>query len=160
MKAFQHPILIVLILLFWMFLTSFSPGQFLMGTGIALFAAWSYSALDPPRVHIRSWSAVFRLTGSVFVDIITSNIAVARLLLGKNPERRSGFVAIPLELRDRTGLALLALIINNAPGTAWLEYDSKTGIVLTHVFDYHADDEDWPRTVKERYEKPLREIFE
>ena len=73
-------------------------------------------------------------------------------------ERRTGFVAIPLDLREPFGLAVLSIILTATPGTLWVQYDSDTGRLLMHVLDY-TDGDAWIRRVKDRYERPLMEIF-
>jgi multicomponent K+:H+ antiporter subunit E len=78
---------------------------------------------------------------------------------GRGGERVSGFVRIPLELRDRYGLATLAIILTATPGTLWVQFDAATGTLLLHVFDL-LDEEEWRHLVKDRYERRLKEIFE
>ena len=97
----------------------------------------------------------------MLADIVRSNLAVARLILtgGRHGRRRSGFVEIPLELRDPTALAILAVIITATPGTAWMQYDARRDAVLLHVFDL-VDEADWIALIKGRYERLLLEIFE
>ena len=158
-RLLPHPLLAAGLVLMWLLLNGFTPGQFLLGLAVALFAGWAMAALEPQRLSIRSWPALFKLVGVVFVDILRSNVGVVRAILSGNGRRRSGFVAIPLDIRDRNALATLALIINNTPGTAWLEYDSASGVMLLHVFDYTTDAE-WVDIVKNRYEVLLKEIFE
>jgi multicomponent K+:H+ antiporter subunit E len=62
-------------------------------------------------------------------------------------------------MRDPYGLTALACIITATPGTVWVEYDSAEGTMLLHVLDL-VDEDDWVRTVKDRYERRLMEIFE
>ena len=59
---------------------------------------------------------------------------------------------------DPVGLALLSMIVTATPGTAWLEYDSATGVLLLHVFDMIETD-DWPALIRDRYESRLLEAF-
>ena len=71
----------------------------------------------------------------------------------------SGFVVIPLDLHDRTGLAVLACIVTSTPGTAWIEYAPDSGVLLIHVLDL-VDEAEWVALIKNRYEALLMEIFE
>jgi multicomponent K+:H+ antiporter subunit E len=96
----------------------------------------------------------------VLEDIVRSNIAVAGIVLSPATRQRvAGFLSMPLELRHPGGLAVLACIITATPGTSWARYDAARNIVTIHVLDL-ADEEEWIRTFKQRYERRLREIFE
>lgn len=107
----------------------------------------------------RLWRAL-RLAALVATDILRSNIAVARIVLGPaDPRRRSGFLPIPLETRHAGALAVLAVIVTATPGTSWAGYDSAQNVLTLHVLDL-ADEDDLVRIFKARYERALREIFE
>ena len=119
-----YPLLAAALLLMWMLLTSFSVGQFLLGGVVAMAASRVMAALQPAKPRLRRWQLIPRLVGIVALDILRSNAAVASIILqGGGHSRVSGFVAIPLDLRDKTGLAVLACIVTSTPGTAWIEYD-------------------------------------
>ena len=159
-RVLPYPILAAALLLMWMSLTSFSAGQLILGGCIALVASRTMAALQPSKPRLRRWQLIPRLIGIVMLDILRSNFAVASIILqGGRRERVSGFVAIPLELRDRTGLAILACIVTSTPGTAWIEYAHDTGVLLIHVLDL-VDEEEWIALIKNRYEVLLMEIFE
>lgn len=157
---FPHPLLMIFLIIMWLLLTSFSFGQLLAGSVVAFIAARGLAALQPAKPGLQRWSLVFKLSAIVFYDIVRSNIAVARIILqGSKRTRKSGFMTIPLDLRDPTGLAILAIIITSTPGTAWLDYDPIRGTLLLHVFDL-VDETVWFDLIKNRYEYFLREIFE
>jgi multicomponent K+:H+ antiporter subunit E len=159
-RVLPYPLLTAALLLMWMLLTSFSPGQFLLGGAVAIGASRATAALQLPKPRLRRWQLIPRLVGTVALDILQSNIAVAGIVLrGRRSGHRSGFVAIPLELRDRTGLAVLACIVTSTPGTAWVEYTHDTNVLLIHVLDLDGEEE-WIALIKSRYESLLMEIFE
>ncbi|MDN3711354.1 Na+/H+ antiporter subunit E [Paracoccus cavernae] len=160
-RSIPHPILSAALVVMWMILTSFSLGNFLLGAAISVLAGWVVSRLRPKRVEIHSWKALFTLGFRVFIDIMKSNYAVAKLITrGPNdPERHPGFILIDLRLRDRNGLALLSVIITSTPGTAWVEYDPEAGQLLMHILDLR-EGEDWQSIIRDRYEGLLMEIFE
>jgi multicomponent K+:H+ antiporter subunit E len=159
-KLFPYPLLIFSLIVMWLLLTSFSLGQLIVGTVVALLAAQGMAALNPAKPRIRRWSLLPKLIGIVLYDIIRSNIAVARLILREGNQRRvSGFLTIPLELRSPIGLAILGVIITSTPGTAWLDYNVARGTLLLHVFDL-VDEDGWRTLIRDRYERLLLEIFE
>lgn len=155
-----HPLLALGLLLMWLLLNqSWSPGQIVLGSVVAVTASWAMAALQPERVRIRSWRAVLRLAGTVVVDIGRSNLAVGLLVLfpGRR-DRVSGFVRMPLEISNRYALTVLACVLTATPGTAWVQYDRGVGTLLVHVLDL-VDEEEWIRLIKRRYEGLLLEIF-
>jgi multicomponent K+:H+ antiporter subunit E len=155
-----YPLLTAALLLMWLLLNRFSIGHLILGSVVAIVASWAMVALQPSKPRLRRWVLIPKLVYLVLADILRSNIAVAGIiLLGRHRRLTSGFVTIPLELRDRTGLAILACIITSTPGTAWVEYNAATGRLLIHVLDL-IDEQEWIDVVKQRYEYMLMEIFE
>lgn len=122
---------------------------------------WSVEHLHPPKPVFRRWLAIPKLMAIVAVDILRSNITVARvLILGPDhPKYHSGFVELTLRMRDPNAIAVLAIILTGTPGTAWIEFDQEEGRLLLHVLDLRSDD-DWQTLIRDRYEALLMEIFE
>jgi multicomponent K+:H+ antiporter subunit E len=149
------------LLVLWLLLNqTASLGQFLIGCVLALFGGWILTTLQLPRARVRRPSALLRLLGLVSMDIIRSNVAVGRIILGfGRRQRTSGFVNIPLDIRNPYGLGLLACIITSTPGTLWVNFDGQKGLLVIHVLDL-IDEGEWIRTIKGRYERHLQEIFE
>jgi multicomponent K+:H+ antiporter subunit E len=157
-RLLPYPLLSLSLLVMWLLLNGLSAGQLLLGCIVAILASWAMRALEPSRPRIRNWRPVPVLLGRVFVDSIASNIEAARLILIRRGPPKADFLHIPLSLRDRTGLAILAAIITSMPGTAWIEYNVKRRELLMHVLDME-DEHYWRDLITERYERPLREIF-
>ena len=65
---------------------------------------------------------------------------------------RSGFLEIPLDLRDDHGLAVLACIVTSTPGTVWAGLSPDRATLTLHVLDLR-DEDAWIRTIKQRYER-------
>lgn len=138
---------------------SADPPSILLAVVMALAAPQVMRVLRIEPVRVRNPGAILKLAAWVAVDVLRSNLAVSRILAGNRTDRTSGFIHIPLDLRDRFGLAVLAIIITSTPGTLWVEYDRARGRLLMHVLDL-VDEATWVETIKQRYERPLMEIFE
>jgi len=154
--------LFLALLALWLVLNeSFAAGHWLLGAVLALGGVAVYSRLQPAANRIRNRPlAAVQLLGLVLADIVRSNIAVARIVLGLGAGKRTaGFLSLPLELRHPGGLAVVACIITATPGTSWVRYDRAAGVVTIHVLDL-VDEQAWVRLFKERYERRLLEIFE
>ncbi len=160
-RVFPYPGLSFALAAFWVLLhNSLAPATLAGAALVGIAAPWTLVPLRAPRPRVNSVTAVLRLAAIVVFDIVRSNFAVAAIILGgAKPHRSSGFVAIPLDLTDRYGLALLAVIITSTPGTLWAQHDAAERRLLLHVFDL-VDEGDWIKLVKQRYEPLLREIFE
>jgi multicomponent K+:H+ antiporter subunit E len=153
------PVLSAGLLVLWLLLNGLSVGHILLGGTFALIGGWAFAVLEPPKMRLRRPLTVFRLAAFVFADIVRSNVAVARIILGLEPRRwTSGFVDIPLQLRDPYALAALACIITSTPGTLWVDFNEASGTLTIHVLDL-VDENEWVRTIKGRYERLLLEIF-
>jgi len=154
------PALAASLFVMWVLLAqSFSPGQILLGAGAAALGTWAMVALRPKPSTVRGWRIAVGLLRIVLWDIVRSNLAVAHLILSRRVEPTAGFVPLKLELRNERALAVLALIITATPGTAWVQFDRLSGILLIHVLD-RVDEEEWAHLIKSRYETRLMAIFE
>ena len=160
MRLLPHPWLSAGLALAWLLLNApVTPGSLLLALAVGLTVPAVMNALQARPVRVKAPGALLRLAGIVLVDMVRSNIDVARIILGRQTGmRRTGFVAIPLDLREPFALSLLSIILTATPGTLWVQYDSDTGRLLLHVLDF-TDGEAWVRRVKDRYERPLMEIF-
>lgn len=160
-RLLPYPWLSAGLLLAWLALwQSAAPVDVLFGAGLALVLPRVLLRLDEPPATVRRPLLALRLFFTVLFDIAVSNLEVARLIVtGQQLQTVSGFVNIPLELRDRFGLAVLATIITSTPGTFWAAYNRRTNVVTIHVVDL-KDEEATRDLIKTRYERPLQEIFE
>jgi len=160
-RLLPYPFLSVSLLITWLLLNqTMALGQVLLGCGLALLGPWILTLLQPAKTHLRRPGAIPRLFWRVLLDIIRSNLAVARIILHPGLRARTpGFVNITLDLRDPYGLAVLACIITATPGTLWVNHNPATRVLMIHVLDL-IDEDDWIRTIKNRYERLLLEIFE
>ena len=155
-----YPLLTCLLALTWLVLKQdITAGTVLLGIALGVALGQVFTLLQPPRARIRNYLVAARLLVTVVYDIVRSNLIVARLIAGGGRGDRSGFVAIPLTLNDRHGLAVLACIITSTPGTVWVSYDPAGNVLLIHVLDLF-DEAYSIRTIQERYERPLLEIFQ
>jgi multicomponent K+:H+ antiporter subunit E len=157
------PVLLPLVLtVLWLVLTeTLTFANLVLGLVVGFGMVLSFQKLRPVRPRLRCVHVAFALAGKVLFDIVKSNLAVGRIVLGLTGGRevRSGFLDIPLDLRDPHGLAVLAMIVTATPGTVWAGLADDSSELRLHVLDLQ-NPEEWIRTIKQRYERPLREIFE
>ncbi|MCZ2327903.1 Na+/H+ antiporter subunit E [Bartonella sp. F02] len=157
-RFLPYPFLTGSIVFMWLSLSGFTLGQLLVGIIVALFCGWIMQRLEPEKIIIKNWSAVFVLAFRVFIDSISSHVSVAYCTLKKKKEYQSGFVVIPLLLENRTALAVLACIFSLTPGSIWVAYNKKNKELLIHVLNL-TNENDYKQLIKQRYEALLLEIF-
>jgi multicomponent K+:H+ antiporter subunit E len=156
------PLLTILLLAIWLTVSGeLSVGQIAFGAVLSLLLVIGIARLRPVRPRLHRLYLALPLAATVLVDILRSNLGVARVVLGlvRGRQSRSGFLEIPLELTDPHGLAVLAMIVTSTPGTAWAGMSADGRTLTLHVLDLQ-DEQATIRLIKQRYEQPLRRIFE
>lgn len=160
-RLLPWPQLSLALVAMWLLLArEFNLGQIVLGIAFGIGAPALLAPLRPARPRVRRPLVLARLIGTVGRDVIASSLEVFRTLLrGRSRPVHSRFVVIPLELRDPSAIASLAMITTVVPGTVWCELARDNSAVMLHV--WHAPDEAaFIDLVKRRYEQPLKEIFE
>jgi multicomponent K+:H+ antiporter subunit E len=155
------PMLVIALTAIWLVLNqTLAPAQLVLGLGFSVVLARFASTLRPLRASLQRFDRGAGLLLVVIWDIVRSNIAVARIVLGLAGRReiRPGFVQIPMDLREDHGLAVLACIITATPGTVWAGLSPDRRTLTIHVLDLQ-DEGEWIRTIKQRYESRLVRIF-
>jgi len=154
-----YPLLSAALASGWLMLTGdLSAGHLLLATvlGIVIPRISAPFLDDLPRM--RSPSAALRLLLLVIGDIVIANIAVSRLVLGPTGPLSPVFLRIPLALSNPLSTALFASIITTTPGTVSAVIDTEKHELLVHALNC-KDPDVLIAEIKERYEKPLMEIF-
>jgi multicomponent K+:H+ antiporter subunit E len=160
-RLFPHPILMLVILLFWLLLVNdFSIGHLLLGTAIGVIISLQISAYWPDRPRIRGAFTIAEYALVVLWDIVISNIQVAYWVLFRRADSlRSRFITVPLDLRTPEAITLLAGTITMTPGTVSADVSADRRALLVHCLE--TDDPDAVvAQIKSRYERRLKEIFE
>ncbi|CAM5789539.1 Na+/H+ antiporter subunit E [Ottowia pentelensis] len=160
-RLFPAPLMSAALMAMWLVLNaSLAVGDVLLAVLLGLVVPALLAPLRPARPRIRHPLTVLRLIGVVGLDVLESNWLVLRTLLTRPGQpTHARFVRIPLDLRDPSALAALAVITTVVPGTVWCELARDSSALLLHVWDA-PDEAAFIAHYKQRYEQPLREIFE
>lgn len=159
-RLFPAPLLSASLAGLWILLNkSLSVGHMLLAVFLGWLLPFVFAGLRPQRPRIRRPLLLLKYIFMVGYDVILSNIAVAcdLLRLHRRPPN-SGFVRIPLDLHDPSGLAALAIVTAVVPGTVWCELTYDKSSVLLHVWDL-KDEANFIAYYKTRYEAPLLKIY-
>ena len=145
-------------------------GHIVLATILAIIIPIATSPFRTEQPLILKPGIAFRHFLLVLYDIITANMQVAILILGPNKKLSPGFVKVPLDLTQTLPITILASTVSLTPGTVsaevypWVESLSKDEepqerFLLIHVLNLE-DEEALIKTIKDRYEAPLKEIFQ
>ncbi|ATO19386.1 Na+/H+ antiporter subunit E [Acinetobacter sp. LoGeW2-3] len=157
-RWFPHPLVSVIVGVSWTLLNhSLDAGTLVTALFLAvLIPRMVFRFIDyTPNIH---WLPAIRLFFVVIWDVIVANIKVAILVLGPTKNLHPKWFRVPLETEHEEVNALLAMIITTTPGTVSAGIDQDRGDILVHALS--TDDEAAEiETIKQRYERPLIEIF-
>lgn len=156
---FDHPVISALLAAAWLLMReSLAPADLLWAAILGLVIPRLLHGFLGRTARPRAWWTAVRLTAIVLWDIVVSNLTVARLVLDPVATAHPAWVRLKLDARHPTAISLLATIITTTPGTVSCVVDEQRGEILVHALD--CDDVDAAAAqMKQRYERPLMEIF-
>lgn len=171
MRWLPTPFRSLLLFCVWLLLNnSVSVGHLILAVFLAIvIPLLTFRFRDPQPLILRPGLAIRHFL-LVLYDIVTANVQVAILILGPTKRLRPAFVKIPLDLSHEMPITILASTVSLTPGTVSAEvYPAPETInpadepvqrfLLIHVLDLE-DEAQLIQTIKQRYEAPLKEIFQ
>ncbi|GAB4120261.1 MAG: Na+/H+ antiporter subunit E [Rubrivivax sp.] len=157
---FAHPALSLLLAAVWLLLQqSLAPAQLLAAAAFGLIVPRLVHGFIGPAARPRGLVEILRFTAVVLWDIVVSNVTVARIVLNPASEPKPAWVPVPLDTTHPTAMTLLATVITTTPGTVSCVVDEAEHLILVHALDCD-DPAAMAAQIKQRYERPLRRIFE
>lgn len=156
---FDHPVLTVTLALSWLALSrSVEPVHLLSALLLGLIVPRLLHRFLAPASRGLDWGAALRLALVVLIDIVKSNIAVARIVLGPMSRPQPAWLPVPLASTHERVNAIFASIITTTPGTVSATIDETNGLIWVHALDC-GDHQAAIDDMKTRYEAPLLRIF-
>lgn len=158
-----HPLLSSVLVVCWLWLNNtLAPGHVLLGAALAVGIPYVTRRFWPEPTVIRHPLRVVEYLAVVSYDIVVANLQVAALILGPVSRLRPAFVRVPLALRTDFAVTALASTVTLTPGTVSVEIvdDAAGGRVLVVHALRCLDPDDLAQTIKQRYERRLKEILE
>ena len=154
-----HPWMSGILFVTWLLLTnSFSAGSILLAALLALAIPTFTRLFWTERPDIDRYRPLVRLVPLFLWDIVVANVVVAGLILFRR-HLRPHWLLIPLDLEDPNAIAALASMITLTPGTLSAKLTPDRLQLLVHIIDTDDPDGEIHR-IKQRYERPLQELFE
>ena len=159
-RYLPHPVTSTVLFAVWLLLNhTLSAGHVVLGAALAVLIPLFTRRFFPEPVYLGRPVTILKFFATVLWDIVLASFAVARLTLGPTTRLKPRFVRIPVALADDFALTALASTISLTPGTVSAELAPDRGHIIIHALV--VDDEAaMVRIIKERYESPIKEIFQ
>jgi multicomponent K+:H+ antiporter subunit E len=149
----------ILLFVTWLLLNNtVAPGHLVLGAFLALGIPLLTSGLSQPQPALHKPIKTARYALMVLGDIVTANLEVARQVLGPLDQLHPALIAMPLDIEGDLPITLLASTVSLTPGTVSSEVSQCRKFLYIHALTM-TDEAELIATIKERYEKPLMEIF-
>ena len=159
-RLLPHPLLSAILVVIWLLLVNqLSVGHLLLGILLGLAVPLYTARFWPDQVHVRRPLLLLRFVAVVMYDILVANVAVARLILGRQEHLEPMFLELPLRLHSDVAISLLANTISLTPGTVSAYLSADRRCLIIHSL-HTTDPEVVLETIRQRYEAPLKEILE
>ena len=160
LRWLPHPVFSLVLLIIWlMFNNTIAPAHIVLGAILGIAIPWMTRVFWPEPLRLSNPLVALRLFFIVLYDIVIANIAVARLILGPVSALRPAFFELPLQLQSPYAISALASIITLTPGTVSASLSKDRRTLLVHTLDVD-DPAVMIAEIRQRYEAPLKEIFE
>lgn len=159
-RLLPHPLLTPIIAAVWLLLNnSIAPGQILLGLVLGWAIPRFTLAFWPEPVRVYQPLTLLRFAAVFLYDMLAANLTVARLILAGPRRLRPAFVTVPLDLVDDFAISLLANIVCLTPGTVSARLSTDRRQLLVHALDVESPQQ-LVATIKQRFEAPIKAIFE
>jgi multicomponent Na+:H+ antiporter subunit E len=133
---------------------------FVVGFAILVLFA-SRGVLGPARYVVRARRALGFL-GFYLLEIVLSNLRLARDVIRLSPRAKPAVVAFPLDPRMNTDaeITLFANLLSLTPGTLALDLSPDRRTLYVHVMDVEDGDLDrWRKLTKDELERRVLEVL-
>lgn len=158
-RLLPHPLMSAALVAVWLLLANdLSVGHLLLGAALGVLVPLATNAFWSERPRLARPGLALVLAARLIADIVVANLTVARSILSPRLALRPAFVRYPLELSDEFAVTVLASIISLTPGSVSAELSPDRRTLLVHALDLE-DEARFIETIRQRYERPLREIF-
>ena len=159
-RLLPHPLLTVSLALLWLLLVNqLSAGHLLLGALLGWLIPFATSSFWPEQIRIRHPLTLLGFLVVFVYDIVRGSFLVAWLIQLGPRRLRPVFVEVPLALETDLAISLLAKTISLTPGTVSARLSADKRTLIVHTIDT-GDAAALVAEIKQRYETPLKKIFE
>ncbi len=148
--------------LVWMAVTGkFTFANFVVGFAISSACLWLISSPKDVAfvVFITRMARFIGLLGFFIWELLLANLRVAYEVITPHHHMKPAIIAVPLDAQTDLEITVLANLITLTPGTLSLDIAPDQKTLYVHAM-YVDDMEEFRKTIKERFERRVMEVFE
>lgn len=135
----------------------FTVGTFVTGFIIGLVAVYILRGFLPGRFYLKRLYWMIRLFFIFIIELIKSNVDVARIVLAPKIDIHPGFYAYPNDLEEEWEVALLSTLITLTPGTVVVAISEDYSVIYIHGLN--MDDANVEiANIKTSFENVIKEV--
>ena len=158
-KFLPHPILSVALLFTWLLLNNtIAAGHIVLGSILAILIPWFSQNFWQEKVCVQNPLVFVKFFAVFLFDVIVANLNVAKQILSPNDRLNPQIFHLPLDIEHPLGISFLASTISLTPGTVSCDLSEDRSYLVIHALSLE-DAALEIETIKNRYEKPLMEVF-
>ncbi len=159
-RLLPMPIHSLLLFVVWLLLNnSLAPGHLVLAVFFAIVIPLLTSGMQDPQPRFRKPLVTARYALRVLGDIVVANFEVAVLVIGPAKKLNPALIAIPLSIKHELTITILSSTVSLTPGTVSADISEDKKWLYVHVLNL-TNKEALIALIKQRYERPLMEIFE
>jgi len=102
--------------------------------------------------------ALVRFIGFYLMEVVRSNLRVARDVVTPRSRARPGIVAVPLDARTDVEITLLSNLITMTPGSLAIDVSDDRSVIYVHSM-FVEDPDELRRAIKEDLERRVLELL-
>lgn len=138
--------------------------SFVAGNIVAAVVQWMFRRVKGPERDFfhhafqpRKWGVLVKLAYNFFYELVMSNVQVAFVVARPKLVVQPALIRLPIELENDLSIMLLANMITMTPGTISMDVADDRKSLVVHCLNV-TDIEGTKKTIKEKFELPLREL--
>ena len=150
----------LLLAIAWSALTgSFEPVDLLFGFVLGYIVLWVTFKSAKPHRYFTQIPRAAEFILFFLLELIKANLRIAATILSPNMKLRPGVVGVPLDLKTRAGVVILANLVTLTPGTLSLDISSDQKMIYIHTLWLENPDR-FREAIKQGYERRVKEFVE
>lgn len=148
----------IIISIMWMFLSeTYTVVSFLSGYLLGILLLFLLRRFIPGRFYIVTLFKIIKLILIFTRELISSNIAIVKLVYQRAPVYEPGIFALPTDLKTDWEITLLANLITLTPGSLSVSISDDQSKIYVHAMDIDEVEKSIV-DIKNTFEKAIMEV--